>query len=134
MTGLAVTGRGVGGIGLLDRCAGGVRGEREQGDAEVAQLLELAHLGVTAIQLMPIADFPGRWNWGYDGVAWWAPSRAYGRPDDLRRFVDDAHRAGIALWEGSVADAYREDRDTLDAKQQVASDTAPAASQSENRT
>ena len=61
------------------------------------QLLELAHLGVTAIQLMPIADFPGRWNWGYDGVAWWAPSRAYGRPDDLRRLVDEAHRLGLGV-------------------------------------
>jgi maltooligosyltrehalose trehalohydrolase len=61
------------------------------------QLLELAHLGVTAIELMPIADFPGRWNWGYDGVAWWAPSRAYGRPDDLRRLVDEAHHLGIGV-------------------------------------
>lgn len=61
------------------------------------QLLELAHLGVTAIQLMPVADFPGRWNWGYDGVAWWAPSRAYGRPDDLRRLVDEAHRLGLGV-------------------------------------
>jgi maltooligosyltrehalose trehalohydrolase len=61
------------------------------------QLLELAHLGVTAIELMPIADFPGRWNWGYDGVDWWAPSRAYGRPDDLRRLVDEAHRLGLGV-------------------------------------
>ncbi|MFN8663357.1 MAG: malto-oligosyltrehalose trehalohydrolase [Thermomicrobiales bacterium] len=61
------------------------------------QLLELAHLGVTAIELMPVADFPGRWNWGYDGVAWWAPSRAYGRPDDLRRLVDEAHRLGLGV-------------------------------------
>lgn len=65
--------------------------------ALTGQLLELAHLGVTAIQLMPIADFPGRWNWGYDGVSWWAPSRAYGRPDDLRRLVDEAHRLGIGV-------------------------------------
>ena len=61
------------------------------------QLLELAHLGVTAIELMPIADFPGRWNWGYDGVSWWAPSRAYGRPDDLRSLVDEAHRLGLGV-------------------------------------
>ena len=47
---------------------------------------------MTAIELMPVADFPGRWNWGYDGVALFAPSRAYGRPDDLRRLVDAAHR------------------------------------------
>ncbi|HOD52169.1 MAG TPA: monovalent cation/H(+) antiporter subunit G [Candidatus Hydrogenedentes bacterium] len=55
-------------------------------------------------------------------------------PVSAHAIARGAHRAGIALWEGSVADAYREDRDTLDAKQQVASDTAPAASQSENRT
>jgi maltooligosyltrehalose trehalohydrolase len=61
------------------------------------QLPELARLGVTAIELMPIADFAGRWNWGYDGVSWWAPSRAYGRPDDLRRLVDEAHRLGLAI-------------------------------------
>ena len=46
---------------------------------------------------MPVADFPGRWNWGYDGVDWWAPSRAYGRPEDLRRLVDEAHRHGLGV-------------------------------------
>ena len=46
---------------------------------------------------MPVADFPGRWNWGYDGVDWWAPSRAYGRPEDLRRLVDEAHRLGLGV-------------------------------------
>ena len=61
--------------------------------ALIDQLPEIARLGVTAIELMPVADFPGRWNWGYDGVALFAPSRAYGRPDDLRRLVDAAHRA-----------------------------------------
>ncbi len=45
---------------------------------------------------MPVADFPGQRNWGYDGVAWYAPSRAYGRPDDLRRLVDAAHATGSA--------------------------------------
>lgn len=57
----------------------------------------LAELGVTAIELMPVADFPGRWNWGYDGVSLFAPSRAYGRPDDLRALVDAAHGHGIAV-------------------------------------
>ncbi len=61
------------------------------------QLPEQARLGVTAIELMPVADFAGRWNWGYDGVDWWAPSRAYGRPDDLRRLVDRAHQLGLAV-------------------------------------
>ncbi|MGA8659268.1 MAG: malto-oligosyltrehalose trehalohydrolase [Chthoniobacterales bacterium] len=57
----------------------------------------LHDLGVNTIELMPIADFPGRWNWGYDGVCAYAPSRAYGQPDDLRFLVDAAHRAGFAL-------------------------------------
>jgi maltooligosyltrehalose trehalohydrolase len=57
----------------------------------------LVDLGVTAIELMPLADFAGERNWGYDGVALFAPSRAYGRPDDLRAFVDAAHAAGLAV-------------------------------------
>src|SRR4029077_18683744 len=51
----------------------------------------------TAIELMPLGDFAGRRNWGYDGVALFAPSRTYGRPEDLRALVDAAHRAGIAV-------------------------------------
>lgn len=58
----------------------------------------LRELGVTAVELMPVADFPGRWNWGYDHAALYAPSRAYGRPDDLRAFVDEAHRLGLAVF------------------------------------
>ncbi|WP_051304027.1 malto-oligosyltrehalose trehalohydrolase [Calidithermus chliarophilus] len=54
-------------------------------------------LGVTALELMPLADFPGRWNWGYDGVSLYAPSRAYGRPEDLKRLVDAAHAHGLAV-------------------------------------
>ena len=57
----------------------------------------LSDLGVTAIELMPVADFPGRRNWGYDGVSLFAPSRAYGRPDDLRAFIDRAHGLGLAV-------------------------------------
>jgi maltooligosyltrehalose trehalohydrolase len=57
----------------------------------------LVDLGITAIELMPLADFAGRRNWGYDGVALYAPSRAYGRPDDLRALVNAAHRAGLAV-------------------------------------
>jgi maltooligosyltrehalose trehalohydrolase len=62
-----------------------------------ARLPYLAELGVTAIQLMPVADFPGTRNWGYDGVSLFAPCRQYGTPDDLRRLVDAAHRTGIAV-------------------------------------
>jgi maltooligosyltrehalose trehalohydrolase len=57
----------------------------------------LRDLGVTAVELMPLADFPGDRNWGYDGVALFAPARCYGTPDDLRRFVDQAHGIGLAV-------------------------------------
>jgi maltooligosyltrehalose trehalohydrolase len=62
-----------------------------------AKLARLRDLGVTAVELMPVADFPGRWNWGYDGVALFAPARAYGEPDDLRRLVDAAHGEGLGV-------------------------------------
>jgi maltooligosyltrehalose trehalohydrolase len=61
------------------------------------RLPDLAELGVTAIELMPVADFPGKRNWGYDGVDLFAPARCYGRPDDLRRLVDASHRQGLAV-------------------------------------
>jgi len=63
----------------------------------VERLPYLAELGVTVIELMPVADFPGLRNWGYDGVSLFAPSRAYGVPDDLRRLVDTAHSLGLAV-------------------------------------
>ena len=62
-----------------------------------SRLPYLRDLGITAIELMPVADFAGSRNWGYDGVALFAPSRAYGRPDDLRRLVDTAHGHGLAV-------------------------------------
>jgi malto-oligosyltrehalose trehalohydrolase len=65
--------------------------------AAMGRLDSLRDLGVTAIELMPIADFPGRWNWGYDGVLPFAPDSAYGRPEDLKALVDAAHRHGIAV-------------------------------------
>ncbi len=63
----------------------------------VGQLPELKALGVTAIELMPVAQCPGRWNWGYDGVDLFAPSNAYGAPDDLRALVDAAHAQGLGV-------------------------------------
>lgn len=63
-----------------------------------SRLQYLKDLGVTAVELMPVADFPGRWNWGYDHASLYAPSRAYGRPDDLRRLVDEAHALGLAVF------------------------------------
>ena len=66
--------------------------------AAAAERLEsLSQLGVTIIELMPLADAPGRFGWGYDGVNLWAPNRLYGRPDDLRRFVSAAHALGIGV-------------------------------------
>ncbi|CAA9567147.1 MAG: GH13_10 / GH13 / GH13_9 / GH13_36 / GH13_ 37 / CBM48 / GH13_8 / GH13_11 [uncultured Thermomicrobiales bacterium] len=66
-------------------------------DALIGQLDVLKRLGVSAIELMPVAACPGRWNWGYDGVALYAPSANYGRPDDLRRLVDAAHGIGLGV-------------------------------------
>jgi maltooligosyltrehalose trehalohydrolase len=59
--------------------------------AAMGRLDHLVALGVTALQLMPVADFPGRWNWGYDGVLWYAPDSTYGRPEDLKQLIDAAH-------------------------------------------
>ncbi len=66
-------------------------------EALIGQLEELKRLGITAIELMPVAECPGRWNWGYDGVDLYAPSHNYGRPDDLRRLVDAAHGVGLGV-------------------------------------
>ena len=65
--------------------------------AAAAQLPELAHLGISIIEMMPVAEFPGRFGWGYDGVNLYAPTRLYGTPDDLRAFVNAAHGLGIAV-------------------------------------
>jgi maltooligosyltrehalose trehalohydrolase len=66
--------------------------------AAADRLTSLAELGVTAVELMPIAAFPGRRNWGYDPAAQFAPADAYGHPDDLRRFVDRAHALGLGVF------------------------------------
>ncbi|TCO89653.1 maltooligosyl trehalose hydrolase [Chthoniobacter flavus] len=63
----------------------------------IERLSYLRDLGVNAIELMPLADFPGRHNWGYDGVRLYAPARGYGAPDDLRALVDAAHAHGLAV-------------------------------------
>lgn len=66
-------------------------------EAAASRLPALAELGVTLLELMPVADFPGRFGWGYDGVCLYAPTRLYGRPEDLKRFVDRAHGAGLGV-------------------------------------
>jgi maltooligosyltrehalose trehalohydrolase len=60
-------------------------------------LPELAAAGITAVEIMPVAEFPGKFGWGYDGVSLFAPTRLYGTPEDFRRFVDAAHRHEIAV-------------------------------------
>jgi maltooligosyltrehalose trehalohydrolase len=66
--------------------------------AAAAQHLDaLKDVGINAIELMPVNEFPGTFGWGYDGVDLWAPTRLYGSPDDLRAFIDDAHARGIAV-------------------------------------
>ncbi len=65
--------------------------------AAAEQLSELAHAGITVIEMMPIADFPGRFGWGYDGVGLFAPYWVYGGPDDLRAFIDRAHAVKIGV-------------------------------------
>jgi maltooligosyltrehalose trehalohydrolase len=66
-------------------------------DALIERIDAIGAIGATAIELMPVADFPGRRNWGYDGVCLFAPARAYGGPDGLRRLVDAAHARGLAV-------------------------------------
>ena len=61
------------------------------------RLAHLAALGVTLIEILPVAEFPGARGWGYDGVNLFAPYHGYGRPEDMRRFVDDAHRLGLGV-------------------------------------
>ncbi|HEY3997212.1 MAG TPA: malto-oligosyltrehalose trehalohydrolase [Candidatus Xenobia bacterium] len=63
----------------------------------ISRLDDLVDLGVTAVQLMPVAEFPGRWNWGYDGVNWFAPSHCYGGPAGLRGLVDACHERGLSV-------------------------------------
>lgn len=66
-------------------------------NAATLELEKLAQLGVTALEIMPVADFGGTFGWGYDGVDLYAPTRLYGMPDDFRRFVDCAHKIGLAV-------------------------------------
>src|SRR3954471_9999713 len=65
--------------------------------AAAEQLPELARIGITVIEMMPVAEFPGRFGWGYDGVDLFAPSHLYGTPDDLRAFIDRAHSLGLGV-------------------------------------
>jgi maltooligosyltrehalose trehalohydrolase len=66
-------------------------------DAALRELPALAELGITCLELMPVAEFSGRFGWGYDGVDLFAPTHLYGEPVDFRRFVDCAHALGISV-------------------------------------
>ncbi len=66
-------------------------------ESAARELPELAALGITVLEVMPLAEFPGNFGWGYDGVSLFAPTRLYGRPDDFRGFVDKAHSLGIGV-------------------------------------
>jgi maltooligosyltrehalose trehalohydrolase len=75
----------------------GTASESGDFDGLIERLDEIAALGVTAVEPMPIAEFPGARNWGYDGVYLYAPDSAYGGPEAFRRFVDAAHARGLAV-------------------------------------
>jgi maltooligosyltrehalose trehalohydrolase len=66
--------------------------------AMIEKLDHLVQTGITALELMPLADFAGPRNWGYDGVLWYAPDSAYGRPDDLKLLIDEAHLRGLMVF------------------------------------
>jgi maltooligosyltrehalose trehalohydrolase len=66
-------------------------------NAATERLSDLVDLGITVVEIMPIAEFPGDFGWSYDGVCLFAPTRLYGRPDDFRRFVDRAHAVGLGV-------------------------------------
>ncbi len=79
------------------------------------KLDHLAELGVTAIELMPIAQFSGQRGWGYDGVLMYAPHNAYGRPDDLKRMIDGAHARGLMVLVDVVYNHFGPDGNYLHA-------------------
>jgi malto-oligosyltrehalose trehalohydrolase len=66
--------------------------------AMIGKLDHLVATGITALELLPLADFAGQRNWGYDGVLWYAPDSAYGRPDDLKTLIDEAHLRGLMVF------------------------------------
>lgn len=71
-------------------------------DAAIGRLDHLVELGVTHVELLPVNAFNGEWNWGYDGVLWYAVHEAYGGPEAYQRFVDAAHAAGLAVVQDVV--------------------------------
>lgn len=78
-----------------------------------ARLPELARLGITAIELMPVAEFPGARNWGYDGVLPFAPEASYGTPDELKALIDTAHGLGMMVFLDVVYNHFGPDGNDL---------------------
>lgn len=89
-------------------CCGGFAGVEKQ-------LPQLAELGITAIELMPIADFSGKRNWGYDGVLPFAPDTAYGSPAQLKQLIDKAHELGLCIYLDVVYNHFGPDGNYLHA-------------------
>lgn len=83
--------------------------------AAIEKLDHLASLGVTLIEVMPVADFPGRRNWGYDGVLPYAPDASYGRPEDFKALIDAAHARGIGVLLDVVYNHFGPDGNYLSA-------------------
>jgi malto-oligosyltrehalose trehalohydrolase len=77
------------------------------------KLADIEALGFTALELMPIAQFPGSWNWGYDGVLPFAPDRTYGTPDDLKALIDKAHGLGMMIFLDVVYNHFGPDGNNL---------------------
>ncbi|HEX9508177.1 MAG TPA: alpha-amylase family glycosyl hydrolase, partial [Myxococcales bacterium] len=106
----------------------------------IPHLPALRDLGITAIELMPVHTFPGRFNWGYDGVALFAPCAVYGTPDELRKLVDEGHRVGLGMildvvynhlgpdgnYLGQFSDSYFTDRYSTDWGEPINYDGADA--------
>ena len=81
--------------------------------AAANRLRDLKDAGITAVELMPLADFPGRFGWGYDGVLPFAPHAAYGSPDDLKAFIQQAHRLGLMVFHDVVYNHFGPDGNYL---------------------
>ena len=79
------------------------------------RLPALADLGITAVELMPVADFPGRRGWGYDGVLPYAPDTAYGTPEQLKEMIDAAHGLGLMVFLDVVYNHFGPDGNYLGA-------------------
>jgi len=82
--------------------------------AMVEKLDHLAATGITALELMPLADFAGARGWGYDGVLWYAPDSAYGRPEDLKTLIDEAHLRGLMVFLDVVYNHFGPEGNFLD--------------------